>query len=164
MLLALGITSYADYDYAANAKVFHSDYSGKTVILHSNDVHGALDGYAYMTELKNEFLAAGATEVILVDAGDFSQGTPYVSSSKGASAVTMMNAAGYDVVTLGNHEFDFGYAQLMENLKEAKFQTICANVYLDETGETILPATTVIEVETAAEVAAAAEETESAEG
>ena len=164
MLLALGITSYADYDYAANAKVFRSDYSGKTVILHSNDVHGALDGYAYMTELKNEFLAAGATEVILVDAGDFSQGTPYVSSSKGASAVTMMNAAGYDVVTLGNHEFDFGYAQLMENLKEAKFQTICANVYLDETGETILPATTVIEVETAAEVAAAAEETESAEG
>ena len=79
------VTSYADYDYAANAKVFHSDYSGKTVILHSNDVHGALDGYAYMTELKNEFLAAGATEVILVDAGDFSQGTPYVSSSKGAS-------------------------------------------------------------------------------
>ena len=164
MLLALGVTSYADYDYAANAKVFRSDYSGKTVILHSNDVHGALDGYAYMTELKNEFLAAGATEVILVDAGDFSQGTPYVSSSKGASAVTMMNAAGYDVVTLGNHEFDFGYAQLMENLKEAKFQTICANVYLDETGETILPATTVIEVETAAEVAAAAEEAEAAEG
>ena len=164
MLLALGVTSFADYDYAANAKVFRSDYTGKTVILHSNDVHGALGGYAYMTELKNEFLAAGATDVILVDAGDFSQGTSYVSSSKGASAVTMMNAAGYDVVTLGNHEFDFGYAQLMENLKDAQFQVICADVYLDETGETILPATTVVEVETAAEAAAAAEETEAAEG
>ena len=164
MLLSLGVTSFADYDYAANAKVFRSDYTGKTVILHSNDVHGALGGYAYMTELKNEFLAAGATDVILVDAGDFSQGTSYVSSSKGASAVTMMNAAGYDVVTLGNHEFDFGYAQLMENLKDAQFQVICAHVYLDETGETILPATTVVEVETAAEAAAAAEETEAAEG
>ena len=164
MLLSLGVTSFADYDYAANAKVFRSDYTGKTVILHSNDVHGALGGYAYMTELKNEFLAAGATDVILVDAGDFSQGTSYVSSSKGASAVTMMNAAGYDVVTLGNHEFDFGYAQLMENLKDAQFQVICADVYLDETGETILPATTVVEVETAAEAAAAAEETEAAEG
>ena len=164
MLLSLGVTSFADYDYAANAKVFRSDYTGKTVILYSNDVHGALGGYAYMTELKNEFLAAGATDVILVDAGDFSQGTSYVSSSKGASAVTMMNAAGYDVVTLGNHEFDFGYAQLMENLKDAQFQVICADVYLDETGETILPATTVVEVETAAEAAAAAEETEAAEG
>ena len=148
MLLALGVTSYADYDYAANAKVVHTDYTGKTVILHSNDVHGAIDGYAYMKELKNEFLAAGAKEVLLVDAGDFSQGTTYVSSSKGDSAIAMMNAAGYDIVTLGNHEFDFGYAQLMENLKGAEFQAICADVYVDETGETILPATAVVEVET----------------
>ena len=157
MLLSLGISSFADYDYPANAKVFPTDYSGKMVILHSNDVHGALGGYAYMAELKNEFLAAGATDVILVDAGDFSQGTTYVSSSKGASAVTMMNAAGYDIVTLGNHEFDFGYAQLMENLKDAEFQVICANVYLDETGETILPATSVVEIETAAAAEEAAE-------
>ena len=148
MLLALGVTSYADYDYAANAKVVHTDYTGKTVILHSNDVHGAIDGYAYMKELKNEFLAAGAKEVLLVDAGDFSQGPTYVSSSKGDSAIAMMNAAGYDIVTLGNHEFDFGYAQLMENLKGAEFQAICADVYVDETGETILPATAVVEVET----------------
>ena len=164
MILSLGVTSFADYDYAANAKVFRSDYTGKTIILHSNDVHGALDGYAYMTELKNEFLAAGATKVILVDAGDFSQGTAYVSSYKGASAITMMNAAGYDVVTLGNHEFDFGYAQLMENLKEAKFPVICADVYLDETGEPILPATTVVEVETVVESAEEAEAAEPTEG
>ena len=146
MLLALSVTSYADYDYAANAKLFPTDYTGKTVILHSNDVHGRLWGYAYITAMKSSFEAAGAERVLLVDAGDFSQGTSYVSSSKGASAVTMMNAAGYDIVTLGNHEFDFGYAQLMENLKGAEFQVICADVYLDETGETIVPATTVVEV------------------
>ncbi len=146
MLLALGVTSYADYDYAANAKVIRSDYSGKTVILHSNDVHGRLSGYACMTAMKSAMEAAGAEKVLLVDAGDFSQGTIYASSSKGDSAVAMMNAAGYDIATLGNHEFDFGYAQLMENLKDAEFETICANVYVDETGETILPAVTVVEI------------------
>ena len=144
MLFALVIPASADYDYAANAKIIPSDFTGKTVILHSNDVHGAISGYAYMSALKNRFENAGA-EVFLVDAGDFSQGTTYVSSFKGASAVTMMNAAGYDIVTLGNHEFDFGYAQLMENMKNAKFKVICADVYLDETGETIFDPTAVIE-------------------
>ena len=119
---------------------FAEYYKGKTVILHSNDVHGALDGYAYIACLKSQYESYGAN-VILVDAGDFSQGTIYVSTNKGQKAIEMMNAAGYDVVTLGNHEFDFGYAQLMENLKGAQFKTICANVILDETGKSILPGT-----------------------
>ena len=149
LLLALGTTAFAEeeYDYAGNARLISTDFAGKTVILHSNDVHGALDGYAYMAGLKQAVEAAGAEKVIVVDAGDFSQGTTYVSSSKGLSAIQMMNKAGYDIVTLGNHEFDFGYAQLMENLKSADFQVICADVYLDETGETICPATTVVEVD-----------------
>ena len=94
MLLALGVTSYADYDYAASAKLFSTDYTGKTIILHSNDVHGRLWGYAYMTAMKSFMEAAGAEKVLMVDAGDFSQGSPYVSDSKGLSAVKMMNAAG----------------------------------------------------------------------
>lgn len=123
-------------------KTAPADMAGKTVILHSNDVHGAVDGYAYIAKARSTFEALGA-DVILADAGDFSQGAPYVSLSKGHTAIEMMNAAGYDVVTLGNHEFDFGYDQLMENLKDAQFQTICANVYKD--GELILPASTIIE-------------------
>ncbi len=123
---------------------FAEYYKGKTVILHSNDVHGALDGYAYIAGLKKAFEDMGA-EVILVDAGDFSQGTIYVSTNKGEKAIEMMNAVGYDVVTLGNHEFDYGYAQLMQNLSKAEFQTICANVILDATNEPILPAATIIE-------------------
>ena len=146
LVFALALPAYADYDYAANARIVRSDYTGKTVILHSNDVHGHIDGYAAMAALKTRFTEAGAN-VIVVDAGDFSQGTTYVSSTKGASAIRMMNAVGYDVATLGNHEFDYGYAQLMENLKEAGFSVICADVYLDESGETILPATAVIEVD-----------------
>ncbi len=144
LMLALSVPAGAEYDYAGNAKIVYSDFTGKTVILHTNDVHGQLSGYAYAAALKSRFENAGA-EVILVDAGDFSQGTTYVSSFKGASAVTMMNAAGYDLVTLGNHEFDFGYAQLVDNMKKAKFTVLCADVYLDETGETIYDPAAVVE-------------------
>ena len=54
------------------------------------------------------------------------------ASTKGADAVTMMNAAGYDVVTLGNHEFDYGYAQLKENMSKAKFKVVCADVFNED--------------------------------
>ena len=116
---------------------------GKTVILHSNDVHGAIDLYAAMAALKADYAAQGA-EVILADAGDYSQGTVYVSVNKGADAVTMMNATGYDVATIGNHEFDYGYAQLAENMKAAKFKVLCADV-LGADGKTIFDANTIIE-------------------
>lgn len=118
------------------------EYEGKTVILHSNDVHGAVEGYAYIAALKADYIAKGA-EVILADAGDYSQGTTYVSLSKGLDAVAMMNSVGYDVVTLGNHEFDYGYEQLAANMKEAKFTVLCADVLKD--GTPIFDANTIIE-------------------
>ena len=135
LVLSLSCTAFA-----AGAE---KPLDGKTVILHSNDVHGAIDLYAAMAALKADYEAQGA-EVILADAGDYSQGTVYVSVNKGADAVTMMNAAGYDVVTLGNHEFDYGYAQLVENMKAAKFQVLCADV-LGADGKTIYDANTIIE-------------------
>ncbi len=110
-------------------------FAGKTVILHSNDVHGAIEGYAKIADLEDDFEAAGA-EVITVDCGDYSQGTPYVSISKGESAVTLMNAAGYEYATIGNHEFDYGYSTLKDNLKSATYKSICADVL--ENGQTIL--------------------------
>ena len=130
-------------EYAQQAFIVPTRFAGKTVILHSNDVHGAIKGYAFMTELRSEIEAKGG-EVIMVDSGDFSQGSIYVSTSKGHAAVEMMNTAGYDVVSLGNHEFDYGYAQLMENLSDARFRTVCSNVLLDETGAPILDPATVI--------------------
>ena len=129
---------------ASLKKMLSADYTGKTVILHTNDVHGALDGYAYIPSLRNYFTKLGAEKVLTVDAGDFSQGTTYVSTNKGAAAIEMMNAAGYNIVTLGNHEFDFGYAQLMENLSKAEFETICCNVIVDATGDSILNAGTIV--------------------
>ena len=135
LVLSLSCTAFA-----AGAE---KPLDGKTVILHSNDVHGAIDLYAAMAALKADYEAQGA-EAILADAGDYSQGTVYVSVNKGADAVTMMNATGYDVVTLGNHEFDYGYAQLAENMKAAKFHVLCADV-LGADGKTIFDANTIIE-------------------
>ncbi len=112
------------------------DLTGKTIILHTNDVHGAIGRYAYVSSVKKNLQKRGA-EVILVDCGDFIQGEPYVSTSSGESAIACMNAAGYDIVTLGNHEFDYGYVQLMKDLSIAKFKVICADVF-DPAGNPIL--------------------------
>lgn len=111
---------------------------GKTVILHTNDVHGAIDKYAKVAALKNECYDRGASAVVLLDAGDFSQGSTYVSLSKGATAVELMNAVGYDAVTLGNHEFDYGFPQLKANLSysAADFLVTCVNL-VDDKGDPI---------------------------
>ena len=135
MVFSLTVTGFALEDTATTREpevmTEEATMAGKTVILHTNDVHGAVDGYAYIAQLKADYEAKGA-EVILVDAGDYSQGKTYVSVTKGADAVTMMNAAGYDVVTLGNHEFDYGYAQLKENMSKAKFKVVCADVFNED--------------------------------
>lgn len=112
--------------------------AGKTVILHTNDVHGAIDKYAKVAALRDECYDKGAHQVILLDAGDYSQGSPYVSLSKGATALDMMALVGYDVITLGNHEFDYGFPQLMENLKkhQGDFMVACNNL-VDDEGELI---------------------------
>ena len=119
-----------------------ADLSGKTVILHTNDVHGAIDKYAKLAALKADFEAAGAT-VLLVDAGDYSAGDPNVSLSQGKSAIELMNAVGYDYATLGNHEFDYGWATLQENLKDAKFAVLTDVAY---EGKTAFDVCKVVEV------------------
>ena len=87
-------------------------------IIHTNDTHGhdaevkATDdsegnfSMAAVASLKSEWEKKGY-EVLLVDAGDATQGMPLVDSSKGASGITFMNACGYDLMTVGNHEFDW---------------------------------------------------------
>ena len=136
MVFSLAVTVNAEEIVVTSAPA--ATMEGKTVILHTNDVHGAVEGYAYITALKADYEAKGA-EVILVDAGDYSQGTTYVSTTKGADAVAMMNAAGYNVATLGNHEFDYGYAQLKENMAKAGFKVLCADVF-NADGTTIFDA------------------------
>ena len=132
MVFSLTVTGFALEDTATTREpevmTEEATMAGKTVILHTNDVHGAVEGYAYIAQLKADYEAKGA-EVILVDAGDYSQGEVYVSDTKGLDAVEMMNAAGYDVVSLGNHEFDYGFDQLKSNMSKAKFKVLCADVF-----------------------------------
>lgn len=138
--LVFTVISAGTFSSFAFSKVC-KEYAGKIVILHSNDVHGAIDGYQYMAGLKAQYQAKGA-DVILADAGDFIQGSVYVSASQGDSAVKLMNEVGYDIATLGNHEFAYGYSQMMQSLHNAKFQIVCANVF--KKGSTIYPGSTII--------------------
>ncbi len=122
------------------------ELAGKTVILHTNDTHGALLGFAQVAKVKADLEAQGA-KVLLVDAGDYSQGNPYVSLSKGETAITVMNAAGYDYATLGNHEFDYGWPQLKANLAKATFQPIVADVIDEATGKSVYDGHVIKEVD-----------------
>ena len=111
------------------------EYAGKTIILHTNDIHGSiseetggLEGYAAVAATKKHFEDLGAT-VILVDDGDFSQGSIYVSLNHGAAATDLMEQAGYDIVALGNHEFDYGVDSLKSIFENKKFKVLCSNVF-----------------------------------
>ena len=119
MVLALAIP--------AGATETEQDLTGHIVILHTNDVHGAIGEYAKVAALKQAYQAAGAY-VLLADAGDFIQGDPTVSASQGKTAIELMNLAGYDVAAPGNHEFDYGYPNLKTLAGEADFPILAANV------------------------------------
>lgn len=128
LLLALiMVFSLMTTAFAAEPK---EDLTGSIVILHTNDVHGAIDGYATIAAVKQQLESQGAY-VLLLDAGDFIQGETSVSVSQGKTAVELMNAAGYDAVAPGNHEFDYGYDNLATLAKEAKFPILAANITKD---------------------------------
>ena len=97
------------------------------VILYDNDVHCSVDGYARMAALKKEKLAE-TPYVTLVSAGDFVQGGSMGAASKGGYIITIMNAVGYDFVTLGNHEFDYAIPRLKELTGELTATVLCCNL------------------------------------
>lgn len=97
------------------------------VILYENDVHCAVEGYAKLAGLRDAMVAADTAYVAVVSAGDFLQGGLTGSLSKGADIIPIMNAVGYDAVTLGNHEFDYGIPTLLEDLKDLNTDVVCAN-------------------------------------
>ena len=116
------------------------------VILYTNDVHCGVDdaiGYVGLARIKAA-LEAAHKEVILVDSGDAVQGDVIGTLSKGEAIVELMNAVGYDVATIGNHEFDYGMDQFNKNVSLAKFQYVCCN-FVNDKGEAILKPYTILE-------------------
>ena len=121
------------------------------VIYYTNDVHTYIDGalsYDNIADLKTqtEKVAAGT---LLLDAGDHIQGTAYGSMDKGGKIIEMMNAAGYDAATLGNHEFDYGMERALELVGKADYPYLSANFYHEKdgvAGESVLNAYKIFEV------------------
>ena len=113
-------------------------------ILYTNDVHTYIDKqspkltYAAIADLKQSYQNAGK-DVLLVDAGDHVQGTAYGSMDEGASIIKLMNAAGYDVATPGNHEFDYGMDRAKAIMKEADYPYLSCNWVDLRTGLRVLP-------------------------
>lgn len=114
------------------------------VVLYTNDVHTYIDGpmgYDVVAGLKAE-LTKTYGNVLLADAGDAVQGTAFGSMDKGETIVSLMNAAGYDVATLGNHEFDYGMDGCKNVIEKAQFPYVSCNFYEEKDGvrgENVLP-------------------------
>lgn len=108
------------------------------LILHTNDTHSRIEpvsvsdpdtmlagrgGYVRRATLIDSVRNKNKN-VLLFDCGDFSQGSPFYNMFKGEVEINFMNQAGYDVVTIGNHEFDFGIDNLVRLFKMAKFDVV----------------------------------------
>lgn len=117
------------------------------VILYTNDVHcGVSDNVSFtgLSLLKNALKDAGKN-VLLVDNGDAVQGDTIGTLSKGEYIIDIMNAVGYDIATIGNHEFDYGMDQFMKNVEKANFPYVCAN-FTDAVGKPIFDAYKIFEI------------------
>lgn len=93
------------------------------VVLYENDVHCAVDGYAKFAALYSDYIAL-TPYVTKVSSGDFLQGDIIGSLTSGDAIVKIMNKVGYDYVTLGNHEFDYGVSRMNKLLKEELNATV----------------------------------------
>jgi 5'-nucleotidase len=120
-------------------------HSDKLVILHTNDTHSQIDplpanhskfpnqgGVSARAAMISEFRKNHA-HVLLLDAGDFFQGTPYFNRFHGVLEMKVMSALKYDVVTLGNHDFDIGIEGFMQAQQHANFKFVNANYDFGQT-------------------------------
>ena len=151
MALSLTITAFAEDESAAGSEAAPAEETTETAggvtVLYTNDIH------TYITkDLTYSKVAAykdSLENVLLVDAGDHIQGTAYGSMDKGATIAQLMNAAGYDLATLGNHEFDYGMDGCMAAIEAADFPYVSCNFYHEANGvagENVLDSYKVFEV------------------
>lgn len=133
---------------AAFQTIGAADFSN-LIVIHTNDTHGydqkadGVYGMAAVAALKQEYEAKGK-DVLLVDAGDAIQDHNLVNLSQGKTAVSFMNAAGYDAMALGNHEFDYGQDVTLERAAEADFPFLSCNILVDATGKPFVRPYTIV--------------------
>ena len=131
---------------ALSVLVAHGAFAARVIVLHTNDTHSHVDdGVVPFSEIAAERarLEAAGENVILVDAGDYVQGTALGGFDSGRSVIGIMGAAGYKVATLGNHEFDYGISTMFDNAARAAFRTVSCNFVRkrspDDPGELVFP-------------------------
>ncbi len=130
--------------------------SAEFLIFHTSDTHGAISshpdptaktepkpmmgGFAILKKLMDDYISNpefANARILYFDSGDFFQGTPVVDRTKGAVMIDMMNIVGLDATTLGNHEFDYSYQNLIEQMQRKQFPVICCNVVEKATGKLV---------------------------
>ncbi len=122
----IGCSSCMSYARSSVRPVSTQQEQQKIVILFDNDVHGHVEGYPKMSAARG-YSIHETPYVTVISLGDFAQGGVYCAASKGIGITTLMNKTGYDLVTLGNHEFDYGIAQLDTILQNLNAEAICCN-------------------------------------
>lgn len=105
-----------------------NDIKKSVVILYENDVHCGIDGYTQMRGLRDAIVRSDTSVVGMVSAGDFLQGDLAGAISQGKYVVDIMKNMGYDAVTLGNHEFDYGVPRMQELLPQINTNVVCVNL------------------------------------
>lgn len=171
MAMSLTVTAFAEGEDAAvgseaapatettnTETAGEAEATGGVTILYTNDIHTYIDNAYEVDEtqtlpvIRYSTVAAykdSLENVLLVDAGDAIQGTAYGGMDDGATIIKLMNAAGYDLATLGNHEFDYGMDGCMAAIEAADFPYVSCNFYHEANGvkgENVLDSYQVFEV------------------
>lgn len=129
LVMALLLVSRSSVSYAGNPRPSSASPrpdQQKIVLLFDNDVHGHVEGYPMMSAMRG-YSFTETPHVSVISLGDFAQGGVFCAADKGQGITTLMNKAGYDLVTLGNHEFDYGIARLDTLVSSLNAEVICCN-------------------------------------
>ncbi len=124
MLFTLGVAAQQTQLHILHTSDMHSRIEPKEI--HSKSKYAGMGGMVRRAALVKKYRSEHSN-VLLVDCGDFSLGTPYYNLFRGELEVRMMNLMGYDAITIGNHEFDFGLDNMAHLFRLAEFPVVCAN-------------------------------------
>jgi len=129
MLPAILFCAFIQTSCSEDSSESSADAKKSIVILYENDVHCGIDGYTRFVGLRDAILRADTSYVGLVSSGDFIQGALAGAISHGKYIIDIMKNVGYDAITLGNHEFDYGVPRMFELLRQINAPVICSNFF-----------------------------------
>lgn len=139
LAIALGLLS-TSCSHKISSNLTTADRQKSIVILYENDVHCGIDGYAKLAGLRDAIVKADTAYAAAVCVGDFLQGNTTGAISKGQYIIDIMKGVGYDALTLGNHEFDYGVPRLVELLAQVNAPVVCANFFEPGSPASLYPA------------------------